>query len=195
MYHLIYKYLKENNSITLPSIGAFSSSHIPAVINFADKDIQAPSYSITFSTNEGSADKNLYSFIARSLNINETEAVQKFNDFVFDLKQKLSTAKKISLPGLGSILKNTNGKNYFEAAENIASGTTVASNKVIHKNSEHTIKVGETERTNVQMQEYFDEQQTKSSFKDNWLLWSAMLAIVAVAAICIYFFVIRPKGF
>jgi len=172
----------------------FTLIHIPAVISFADKDIQAPGFSVKFAAGSDAVDKTFYGFVARSLFIDDVTAIQMVNNFLFDVKQELNTSKKIMLPGLGSITNN-NGNYYFEALLNRAATESVSSNKIINKNSEHTIKVGETERTNTQMQEYFEEQNTKKILSSKWLLWAVILTVVAIAAIAVYYFVIKVNGF
>ena len=61
----------------------------------------------------------------------------------------------------------------------------VQAEKVIHKDAEHSILVGDKERTNVEMNEYYSDEE-EGSAKYKWWLWAAILGAVAIGAIVLY---------
>lgn len=192
MYHIIYKYLQENKQLALPGIGVLQTENIPAETVFASRTVSQPYTEISLADKDVAVDKTVYAYISKSLGITDLQAVQMFNDFVFDIKNKCAETNQLILPGIGTLRKSPLGKYSLLPEENPYKSFTVTAEKIVQQNAEHTIRVGEDEKTNVQMQEYFEERKTTDISK-KWLIGVAILTVLAAAAICYYYFVFK-KG-
>jgi hypothetical protein len=60
----------------------------------------------------------------------------------------------------------------------------VVAERVIHKDAEHAILVGDKETTNVEMTEYYTDETAVA--KDKWWIWAIVLGVVAISVIAYY---------
>jgi hypothetical protein len=111
MEDLLYKYIIFNKKASIPGVGVLTLKRKPAQQKYLEKMFVAPAFSVAFTHMNETADRKLYSFIAKERNIDEVEAVTLLNDYAFSLKSKLREDKKVVLPGLG-ILTENNFKEY-----------------------------------------------------------------------------------
>lgn len=192
MYHIIYKYLQENKQLALPGIGVLQTENSPAETVFTSRTVSQPFTDISLADKDVTVDKTVYAYISKSLGVTDLQAVQMFNDFVFDIKNKCAETNQLPLPGIGTLRKSPLGKYSLLPEENPFKSFTVTAEKIVQQNAEHTIRVGEDEKTNVQMQEYFEERKTTGVSK-KWLIGVAILTVLAAAAIGYYYFVMK-KG-
>ncbi|HEU5164457.1 MAG TPA: hypothetical protein VFU29_02895, partial [Chitinophagaceae bacterium] len=134
--------------------------------------------------------KKLFDWLSSSLDITEWDAIKSVNDFSFAIKKKLSENGEVNWENVGVIRRDNNGDLKLEM-QNILlqSEQPVTAQKVIRVKAEHTVLVGEKEKTSVEMEEYFAESPTKKNY--SWLI-AVILTVLAVMFIGWYFF---EKGF
>lgn len=185
MYRELYQYLVLHGKLDLPGIGIFSAERKPAEIDFASKQVVAPSYVIALLRDHNSVpSKKLFSWLSSTLNISELDAVIRFNDFVFDLRQKLLAGNKLQWNHLGTLSKGLSGEIIFEAAQKEPIESAVRAMKVLRGKTDHTVTVGEYERTSGEMRELLGQGKEKRSY---W--WAVALIIGIISAIFIgYYF-------
>ena len=89
--------------------------------------------------------------------------------------------EKLEWDGVGTLSKGLAGEIRFEAAlKGLAVGTPVPANKVIRENAEHTVRVGEDQKTSTEMLERLVPADEKRSY---W--WAAALVIGLLAFVFI----------
>lgn len=184
MYDELYEFLLQQKELNLPGIGVFSIQRNPAVANFIDKQIQPPAYEITF--NEQAQDfssKRIFFWLAEKLNISDGEAVVRFNDFVFGLKKKIAEGTAIDWKGVGTISKGTN-KLFFTPVSLLSIEGPVEAQKMIREHAEHTVLVGERERTSAEMTEFLNDPGEKKNY---WWAYALVTGIAAIVFICWFF--------
>lgn len=180
MYAALYQYFIYNKELHIPGIGQFQLSRTSAQADFPAKLIYAPSYDINFSKGNGAASPSLYSWLSHSLGLSEREAVIKFNDFAFDLKQRLARGEQVTWKGVGVLQSGLGGELKFEPAiKGKSFGPPVKAEKVIRENAQHIVRVGEDEKTSVEMLELLNQQPASKNY---WWAWA-----IAVALLCIMF--------
>lgn len=186
MYRELYQYLILHKQLNLPGIGTFSVEKKPADFDIADKMVKSPAYTITLLTASNIPPKNFFAWLSSRLAVSEREAVIQFNDFLFDLKKQLSSGNKLEWTGLGTLSKGLAGDIRFETSvKDHSPATPVPAIKVLRENAQHTIRVGEQEKSSVEMKEILHSTDNR---KGSWW-WPAALIILVLSIIFIgYYF-------
>lgn len=178
MFSALYQYLILHKQVSLPGVGTFSIQRQPAQSEFANKSFAAPVYSVLFDRTTQTPAKSLFAWLAACLNISDREAIIRFNDFVFDIKKRISAGEKINWKGVGVLQNQYNGEIKFDGiSKELVFEKPVATEKVIRENAEHTMLVGEQEKTSVEMTELLKPVTYK---KDIWWVYAMAVAVLLV---------------
>jgi len=190
MQDTLYEFLLLNKKLSLPGIGTISLCQSSAQHDISNKQFTAPSFYFAIESRNDKPSKKLFDWLSSSLGITEWDAIRSVNDFSFALKEKLSENGEVNWENVGVIRRDNNGDLKFDQ-QNILlqSGPPVAAEKVIRVKAEHTVLVGEKEKTSVEMEEYFAGSPAKKNY--SWLI-AVILLVLAVIFIGWYF---SEKGF
>ena len=185
MLNSLQKYFILYKKLSLPGIGWFSAEESAARLDFTEKKLQAPSQVINFYAQAALPNKIFFQFLSWELAVEETQAIRHFNEFVFDLKDQLNAAGSIALPGIGKLYKNEKNEYQFQP-ENWMSEyfPDLSAERIIRQGAEHTIRVGEEEKTSAQMHEMLFTEKDNST--DYWWLYAVILAMLGIAALIYY---------
>ncbi|HYM94457.1 MAG TPA: hypothetical protein VET23_09985 [Chitinophagaceae bacterium] len=185
MYDALYQFLIQQNELSIPGIGAFSVQRKPAQADFTDKSIHSPQYEITLNPAASSPSKKIFTWLADFYNISEREAVIRFNDFVFDMKNKIEEGKEINWKNLGLLSEGREGKIIFTPFQNdMPKEGSVEAQKIIREHAEHIVLVGEKERTSFEMEEMLRKPEPKRTY---WWVYALAVVVLIVVFICWYF--------
>jgi CCDC81-like prokaryotic HU domain 1 len=178
MYDELYQFLIQHKQLTVPGIGTFLLERNPAQIDFPNKKIDPPSYSIAFHSPVHSPSRKFFNWLANELHLSDREAVVRFNDFVFDMKKQIGEGKIIHWNGVGTLKKGLAGEIRFVSGLNekvMENG--VAAPKVIRVKATHMVRVGEAEKTSTEMTRILNLPGRKKSFA--WLTtWGIILVTI-----------------
>ncbi|HWC52545.1 MAG TPA: hypothetical protein VG676_03090 [Chitinophagaceae bacterium] len=180
MYDELYRFLILNKELTIPGIGNFTVNRKPAEANFLEKLIHPPIYSISLQKEPGTPSKNFFFHIAEQLNISDREAIVRFNDFAFELKKKITDGTEVMWHGIGTLSMSKSGNVKLLPSDIPVLEESVAVEKVLREHAEHTVLVGERERTSVEMTEFFSQTETKRS---KWWIAAMIAGILLLAAV------------
>jgi hypothetical protein len=197
MYELIYKFLIKYRTIDLPGIGTFTLRVQPAQSRFVDQSFLPPKYYVAFEQDHAVDDvdareqgavtqeriapsRKVFSWIADNYGLTDKEAIIRFNEFLFELRKELDAGKKIVWSGIGTLEKDAGGEIKFNGDKNALPWLqqTVAK-KVIRENAEHTMLVGETEKTSAQMSEILLNPRSIKDKRAYWWVWP-LAVIIAI---------------
>lgn len=186
MYGELYQYLILHKELHLPGVGTLLYEKQPAHIDITEKMVYPPSHFISFEHNNSTPTKNFFSWLGAKLGTSERDAVRRFNDFLYDLRNQISTGNKLQWSGIGVLSKGLSGETKFEAESAIhTSGSPIPAVKVLREHAEHTVRVGEDHRTSVQMRELLHAgEEGKRSW---WWLLALILLILSIIFIGYYF--------
>jgi hypothetical protein len=190
MQDTLYEFLLLNKKLSLPGIGTITLCQNSATHDFSNKQFTAQSFYFTIESRNDKPSKKLFDWLSSTPGVTEWDAIKSVNDFSFDLKKKLSEKGEVNWENVGMIRRNNNGDLWLET-QNILlqSEQPVNAEKVIRVKAEHTVLVGEQEKTSVEMEEYFAENTAKKNY--TWLI-AAIITVLAVLFIGWYF---SEKGF
>ncbi len=182
MQELLASYLLQYKKCPLPGIGSLTVRRSEAVIIAGEKRITAPAEEIVFSSEESDAD-DLHDFIAAQKSISKEEAAYQLGRYCEELKQ-LPDGEKVSIQHIGTFYKDANGSPAFTPEQVYLAAADIYAEKVIHPDRSHAILVGDTETTNVAMNEYYAEEEPKA--KSRWWIFALILFLIAVTLIVFY---------
>lgn len=182
----LYQYLILHKQLDIPGIGRFEIEKRPADVDFASRVVNPPIYNISFrQMNIAAPPRKFFNWLEGSLNISEMDAVRRFNDFVFDLKNKLTPDNPFHWKGIGTLKKWPNGEIMFDPIQKgLQVELPVIAKKVIRGSAEHKIIVGENERSSTEMIEFLSPADEKRSY---WWAIPLAVAITLFIFIAIYF--------
>jgi nucleoid DNA-binding protein len=183
MQQLIHKYFALNRSVSLPGIGSFIVETQNAKLDFIDKTLYPPVHSIRFDKRDVH-DEKFYHFLSRETGVEETNAIENFKQFSTELKTRLENDHALTLEGIGTLTKNKFGYEFVEDNTIQKYFPVITAERIIRQNAEHTVKVGEQERTSTQMHKHFQQRKIK---EDNWFVHALILGAIGIVAIALYY--------
>jgi len=181
MYSELRKYLLLHHELPIPGVGSINLERQPAAFDFANRQILPPAYRIIFREGSVQASRRLYGWLAASLGVTERDAILKFNDFVFELRERLDRGEKLEWQGVGHLNKGLGGIWHFKPGEeSIPEGDPVPADKVLRSRSSHSVRVGEDERTSEQMREYLHTEPVQKN-----TAWAIALILLVISFIAL----------
>ena len=186
MQDFIASYLIQNKECHLPLLGNFTIRQVPALLDIANKKLVPSNDEIIFSENLNYTSDGLQNYIAHLYNIPMYEAEEKINNWCIHTKIKLDSGEKIDFDSVGSLQKDGAGNIFFQREKEINFYEPVIAERVIHKNAEHSVLVGDKETTSVAMNEFYRDDVVTEK-KSSWKIWAIILLSVSLLVLLFYF--------
>jgi nucleoid DNA-binding protein len=188
MYNAVKKFLASHQHVALPGIGNFSVEAIPAQIDIANRSITSSESKILFNNDKLPVKKGFYDFISKELNIDEEHAKLGFTEFIKQLQDSLNTNNFIYFKGIGRLTKQSTNVLTFQQEKMPEYFPEFRAERIIRKNTTHTVRVGEHEKTSEEMQTVLNRTQTIK--KETWWIAAAILAVIGIIAIIFYYIIL-----
>lgn len=186
MQELITSFLIQNKKCSLPGIGKFNIVTKPAELDVANKRMQPPAEEISFSIKPEKNSEDLIKYLAFKKNIPAGEALESLLQWCTNIKEKLNSGEKIILGSLGNLQKNNSGNIIFQAEAVTVFDKPVTAERVIHKDSDHAILVGDKETTSSAMNQYLHEKEVEKN--NAWKISALVLLAIALIVLAIHFY-------
>jgi hypothetical protein len=185
MYNELYQYLILHRQLNIPGVGTFMLERKPADIDFANKVVNPPSYTVALHHGNETAPARQFNWLADALDLPEGDAIDQFNDFVTNLKNDILAGKKLQWKGVGILSKGLAGEIRFESTmKDSPAGEPVPAAKVLREKAAHTVRVGEDEKTSDEMIEFLNPAQKRRSYE--WIM-TLIVAVLALAFLTWHF--------
>jgi len=179
MYDELYQYLILHRQLSIPGVGTFLLERKPADIDFANRVINPPSYTVALHHGNEKAPARQFNWLADALNMPVGDAIDSFNAFATNLKNEILAGKKLQWNGVGIFSKGLAGEIRFEATmKDSPAGEPIPAAKVLREKAAHTVRVGEDEKTSEEMMEFLNPAQKKRSYEWITTLIVAILALI-----------------
>jgi hypothetical protein len=191
MTEALLSYLLQHKSLSIPGLGSMYIERIPAQADFVNKRILPPDYHFRFDKYFDAPDKDFFTYLAQQNDIADYEAIKWYNEWAYDLRNKIREGFTIEWAGIGKLKKDVSGEIHFESAGAIATLLEpVPANRVVHKNTEHTMLVGDQEIVQeIPSPEYEPYPEPDSySKKETWWIYALIIAAVALSIIIFRFY-------
>ena len=185
MIAILNSYLIQHKSICIPGLGTIYLERIPAINDFSNRQMLPPSYKYRFDKYFDAPDKEFFSFLASSQNLAEYEAIKMYNEFAYDLRDRIRKEERFDWPKVGTLVRDATGEIQFKS-ELVQPGFVqpVSAIRVIRQDARHAILVGDQELTTDHMTELLSEEVYVE--KESW--WIYALIIFAVALVIGFFY-------
>lgn len=190
MQHTLYEFLVLNKKLCLPGIGTIRVKQNSSQLDFTNKQFTAPSFYFTLESQNDKPSKKLFEWLSLTLGITEWDAIKSVNDFSLSLKNKISGTGEMNWENVGVISRDNSGNLKLDSSTiTLRNGQPVIAEKVIREKAEHTVLVGEQEKSAMEMEEYFAEHASRKNYA--WVI-AVILTVLAVMFIGWHF---SEKGF
>lgn len=184
MVDLVVRYLSFQKKVSLQGIGTFSVEHLPARIDFPNRLLYAPEFILHYSSSAAGADEQFEHWLQKELNAGKEEVKILQQNLSAEFQRNLSERGEMTLNGLGVFTKDEQKLLHFSSLYETVKGNPVPAEKIIRKNTSHSILVGEQEKTSEEMTELL----TGVKRKPLNLWWMVALALFLSALIAILLF-------
>lgn len=190
MQDTLYEFLVINKKLSLPGIGTISLRQNSSQLDFTNKQVISPSLYFVLDHENDKPSKKVFEWLSAANGVSEWDAIKSVNDFSFSLKNKIAEAGEVNWENVGVLKRDNTGKLKLNPCTiELKTDRPVYAEKVIREKFEHTVLVGEKEKSSVEMAEYFAEDAPKKNYA--WIIAIA-LTVLAVMFIGWYF---SEKGF
>jgi nucleoid DNA-binding protein len=179
MVELVARYLSFRKQVSLQGIGTFSVEQLPARLDFPNRLLHAPQALLHFSP-AAKQDEEFEQWASEQLHINHATMNEQQQILLTDFQHKLNSHQTVEWKGIGLFSRDENKLLHFTSAFESVVGEPVKAEKIIRKNAEHVVRVGEEEKTSTEMEELLFGKQ-KKKINSVWLIALALL-LIGIAA-------------
>ena len=177
MFDCLCRFLIKYRKLVLPGVGTIALHLRPSNSEIANRQFSPPAYFFALEKQDEIPKGKLFSWLASHFSITESEAVIRFNEFIFDLTRKLKEGREIYWEKVGSFQKELTGEiKFIGVSEELPWLENVPGQKIIRENVEHRMLVGEVEKTSTEMNKLLNSDSTEKKYQ-----WWVLPAAVAVA--------------
>jgi nucleoid DNA-binding protein len=184
MVDLVLRYLSFQKKVSLQGIGTFSVEHLPARLDFPNRLLYAPEFILHFSSSTNGNDEQFENWLQKELNVDREEVKTLQQNLSADFQRSLSEKGEMTLNGLGVFTKDEQRLLHFSSLYEAIKGNPVTAEKIIRKNTSHSILVGEQEKTSEEMTELLTGPKRKPL--NFW--WIIVMALFLSALVAILYF-------
>ena len=194
MTEVLTSYLLQHKSISIPGLGTVYIERIPAQTDFVNRRILPPSYHYRFDKYFDAPDKEFFTYLAQQKDIADYEAIKWYNEWAYQLRNRIRNNEPEVWPGIGTLKKDLNGEITFEAAGAIPTMQQPApANRVIHAHAQHTMVVGDREvvreiPAHDENGVYAEYPEESARVKDSWWIYALIIAAIAGSAIFFHYY-------
>src|SRR5579863_2094998 len=143
MFEILNSYLFQHKSISIPGLGTIVMERSPANTDSSSKNFLPPLYHFRFDKYFDAPDKDFFSYLASEKNIPDYEAIKWYNEFSYELRNKIRQDDKVTWDGIGVLKKDYSGNIIFESEpENSLYMQPVKAEPVTRKNVQQRMMIG-----------------------------------------------------
>ncbi len=184
---LLYRYFSLNGSVSIPGLGALSLKRMPAVNDFSSKQLLPPAQVLKFNANINPTSGEQSNYIARLSGLKKEHVDNELKILAEELKARLMVERKLEWMDVGSFSVSDEGEiGFVPKTVTTEFFTPVHYVHVLRPDAEHTIKVGEDEKTNTDMEVFFEDQRANAG-KNKWKKAALVLVSIALLLLAIRF--------
>lgn len=188
MFSVLNAYLFQHRSISIPGLGTIYLETLPAAVDVADRTMLPPVYQFRFDKYFDAPDKEFFAYLASQCEILDYEAIKSYSEFAFDLRNRIKTEDEVRWEGIGVLKKDGGGNVLFEPdASPLFFMQPTPAIRVNRQDAQHTLLVGDRERTSGEMNEYLQED-AKGRPRLAWWVIALILAGIGLAILGWYFY-------
>lgn len=187
---LLYRYFTQTGEVAIPGIGQLLHARSNAVNDFVMKELRPGSIGVDFMSGDKNVDPKQYHYLSKQTGIPESQVKNELVLLGEELHHRLHQDKKLEWMGVGSFFVDENGDIQFQPKPtHVSLFRPLHYQHVIRQDAVYEMRVGEEQRSTVEMENFFEEQRT-SAGKNQWKKGALILLGIIVVAL----FVRYSKG-
>jgi hypothetical protein len=187
MFHVLNAYLFQHRSISIPGLGTIYLETFPANVDVADRTMQPPVFRFRFDKYFDAPDATFFSYLATQRNSLDYEAIKWYNEFSFELRNRIRSEEQVTWDGVGILKKDGAGNVLFESVvSHLSFLQPTPAIRVNRQDAQHTLLVGDRERTSGEMNEWLLENTGRR--KLSWWVIALILGGVGLLFLGWYFY-------
>lgn len=185
MVELVAQYLTFKKQVSIEGVGTFSVEELPARLDFPNRLLHAPEHILHFNS-KWEEDALFEQWVQKQSGASQQEVKAQLQHLSNQFQRTLTEQQALSWKNIGRFSKKDQQIQFVSEFEAVKR-SPVTAEKVIRKNAQHSIRVGEQEKTNVEMEELLQTQSRKTLN----LWWLFALALFLTALVLILFTLIN----
>ncbi len=186
MQELITSFIIQAKECKLPLIGKFRVVNTPAEPDIINHQLLPPVVEFLFTGKEDKVSDELVKYVATRKDINTNDALKEIKEWCSQANDRLRNEEEIIFQTLGTLKKGGSGNIFFHREVPVSLFSPVAAERVIHKNAEHSMLVGDRETTSTVMNQLLSE--TEDIKREPWKITTLILLCIAVIVLFLYFY-------
>lgn len=158
MFQVLNAYLFQHRSISIPGLGTIYLETHPANVDVADRTMLPPVFRFRFDKYFDAPDATFFSYLAAQGKMLDYEAIKWYSEFSFELRNRIRQEDEVTWEGVGTLRKDGAGNVLFESIESpLFFLQPTPAIRVSHEDAQHTLLVGDRERTSGEMNEWLHD--------------------------------------
>lgn len=187
MFDVLNSYLFQHKNISIPGLGTIYMESLPASMDASTQNMLPPLYYFRFDKYFDAPDREFFSYLSSQQKIPDYEALRLYSEFSYVLREKINREEHVNWEGVGELKKNAEGSIVFESTlGNPFFLQPVPARKVVRSNAQHVLLVGDTERTNVEMNEWLQQEEAPRK-KATWWIYALIIGAIAISIVIYHF--------
>ncbi|MEO7961561.1 MAG: hypothetical protein ABIR19_08435 [Ginsengibacter sp.] len=186
MQKIIASYLVQKKDCSLAGIGRFTITSKPSLLDVANKQLLPPAQDVLFSNEDVFVSDDLVKYVSQQTNVSGDEASTQIHKWCQSLEDLLHQGSTIYFDSIGTLRIDQEGKIYLDTDHDFSFFESMPAERVIHKNEQHAMLVGDRETTSDRMNEFYNSEDTPVN-REPWKIWAIVLFAVAIIFLTIYF--------
>ncbi|MCO5286101.1 MAG: hypothetical protein M9898_06775 [Chitinophagaceae bacterium] len=185
MEEFIASFLVQKGICRMP-FGDLSLHMQGAVPDRSGKVMAGPEFTYRFQRQKNQVSREFADYLSHHLSCNEAEAVQRLEAWSENTLQRLQHAETIHFPLIGTLTMEQSGKIQLNRENTFSLFPKVNAEVAVHKDTAHTLLVGDTESDSREMHHLLHENVEEEQSNRWWI--AAIILLLTAAAIYGFFY-------
>jgi hypothetical protein len=186
MFNVLNNYLFQHKSISVPGLGTIYLETLPAQSDASGKNILPPAYHFRFDKYFDAPDKDFFLHLAAEKKIPDYEAIKWYNEFSYELRNKIRHEEKAEWEGVGVLKKDDEGNIVFESTTGTPSFLQPVPANLVNRNGAVHSLVTE-ENNNIPLATQLPYPEELIARKNYWWVYALVAAVVAIVILLFHF--------
>ena len=187
MFSILNNYLFQHKSISVPGLGTIYLEKLPAELDASGKNILPPAYHFRFDKYFDAPDKDFFLHLAAEKKIADYEAIKWYNEFSYELRNKIRHEEKAEWEGVGILKKDDEGNIVFESTTGTPSFLQPVPVEYVNHNGQKNYSAITNNGAQTSSSEEVVYPEEFAEKKRSWWVYPLIAAAVAIAVLIFHF--------
>lgn len=180
---VLREYLNCHNLLQLEGFGRLEVVELPASLDFSNQQLVPGMRRLLYSTTVAEAD-HFTDWLQQHHHLSREAAAQWCSRFVEKFRDALRQEGVVALPLFGTFRQEEGTVVFVQQEPPLQLLPSVAAHRVIRKDAQHSLRVGDAERSNTEIQEWLQLQQQRK--RSRWWAGALLVFLIALSSIFMY---------